>query len=290
MGGTLLVRPKWWRLGAVIAGLSLAALPAAVPNRPPELSQVGKPGELEAARILEQFRQAGIAGSFYLAIELRSLPRRGEERIFPGRLWGGREASGPVFRLEVEDGQGGSRRLILRNGVEGGVWRWAGSQVEQVAPAGAVAPLFPGVEVSAFDLQMPFLYWPEAQLEKLARAFGRPAYSYLFKSPPGFLAQGGGFAAARAYLDTQFNALMQTELVAANGSVLKTFYLVSLKKVGEQYVPRQADYRNEVTRDKTRFQVTGAALNLSVPAGAFAPASLAEAWAPPAAALILPVE
>jgi hypothetical protein len=270
--------------------LGQALIPAAAPNRPPELSQVGKPGELEAARILEQFRQAGIAGSFYLAIELRSLPRRGEERVFPGRLWGGREASGPVFRLEIEDGQGGSRRLILRNGVEGGVWRWAGGQVEPVAPAAAVAPLFPGVEVSAFDLQMPFLYWPEAQLEKLARAFGRPAYSYLFKAPPGFLEQGGNFAAARAYLDTQFNALMQTELVAANGGVLKTFYLVSLKKVGEQYLPRQADYRNELTRDKTRFQVTGAALNLPVPAGAFAPASLAEPWAPPAAALVLPVE
>ena len=251
---------------------------------------MGKPGDLEAARILEQFRQAGIAGSFYLAIELRSLPRRGEERVFPGRLWGGREANGPVFRLEIEDGQGGSRRLILRNGVEAGVWRWAGSQVEQVAPAAAVAPLFPGVEVSAFDLQMPFLYWPEAQLEKLARAFGRPAYSYLFKAPPAFLEQGGGFAAARAYLDTQFNALMQTELVAANGGVLKTFYLVSLKKVGEQYIPRQADYRNELTRDKTRFQVTGAALNLPLPAAAFAPASLAEPWAPPAAGLVLPVE
>jgi len=245
---------------------------------------------VEAARILERFRQAGIAGSFYLAIELRSLPRRGEERVFPGRLWGGREAGGPVFRLEVEDGQGEVRRLILRNGVEGGVWRWAGAQVEQVPPAAAVAPLFPGVEVSAFDVQMPFLYWPEAQLEKLARAFGRPAYSYLFKAPPGFLEQGGGYAAARAYLDTQFNALMQTELLAANGGVLKTFYLVSLKKVGEQYVPRQADYRNELTRDKTRFQATAAALNLSIPAGAFAPASLAEPWSPPAAALVLPVE
>ena len=290
MGPTVLVRPGWWRLGLVLVALGQAVTPAAAPNRPPELSQVGKPGELEAARILEQFRQAGIAGSFYLTIELRSLPRRGEERVFPGRLWGGREASGPVFRLEIEDSQGGARRLILKNGVEGGVWRWAGSRVEQVAPAAAVAPLFPGVEVSAFDLQMPFLYWPEAQLEKLARAFGRPAYSYLFKAPPGFLEQGGNFAAARAYLDTQFNALMQTELVAANGGVLKTFYLVILKKVGEQYVPRQADYRNELTRDKTRFQVTGAALNLPVPAGAFAPASLAEPWAPPAAALILPVE
>ena len=290
MVSTVLVRPAGWRLGLVLLIAGLDRLPAAAPNRPPELSQVGKPGDLEAARILEQFRQAGIAGSFYLAIELRSLPRRGEERVFPGRLWGGREAGGSVFRLELEDGQGGTHRLILRNGVEGGVWRWSAGRVEQVVPAASVAPLFPGVEVSAFDLQMPFLYWPEAQLEKLARAFGRPAYSYLFKAPPDFLEQGAGVAAARAYLDTQFNALMQTELVAANGGVLKTFYLVSLKKVGAQYIPRQADYRNELTRDKTRFQVTGAALNLSVPAGAFAPAALAEPWAPPPGSLVLPVE
>ena len=287
---TGLVRPAGWRLGLVLLLAGLASLPAAAPNRPPELSQAGKPGQLEAARILEQFRQAGIAGNFYLAIELRSLPRRGEERVFPGRLWGGREAGGAVFRLEVEDGQGGTHRLILRNGVEGGVWRWTAGRVEQLAPAASVAPLFPGVEVSAFDLQMPFLHWPEAQLEKLARAFGRPAYAYLFKAPAGFLEQGAGVAAARAYLDTQFNALMQTELIAANGGVLKTFYLVSLKKVGEQYVPRQADYRNELTRDKTRCQVTGAALNLPVSAGAFAPASLAEPWAPPAGDLVLPVE
>jgi len=290
MGPTVLVRPGVWRSGLAFITWGLLHLSAAAPSRSPELSQAGNPSEVEAARILERFRQAGIAGSFYLAIELRSLPRRGEERVFPGRLWGGREAGGPVFRLEVEDGQGEVRRLILRNGVEGGVWRWAGAQVGQVPPAAAVAPLFPGVEVSAFDVQMPFLYWPEAQLEKLARAFGRPAYSYLFKAPPGFLEQGGGYAAARAYLDTQFNALMQTELLAANGGVLKTFYLVSLKKVGEQYVPRQADYRNELTRDKTRFQATAAALNLSIPAGAFAPASLAEPWSPPAAALVLPVE
>jgi len=290
MGPTVLVRPGVWRSGLAFITWGLLHLSAAAPSRSPELSQAGNPSEVEAARILERFRQAGIAGSFYLAIELRSLPRRGEERVFPGRLWGGREAGGPVFRLEVEDGQGEVRRLILRNGVEGGVWRWAGAQVEQVPPAAAVAPLFPGVEVSAFDVQMPFLFWPEAQLEKLARAFGRPAYSYLFKAPPGFLEQGGGYAAARAYLDTQFNALMQTELLAANGGVLKTFYLVSLKKVGEQYVPRQADYRNELTRDKTRFQATAAALNLSIPAGAFAPASLAEPWSPPAAALVLPVE
>lgn len=290
MGPTVLARPGVWRSGLAFITWGLLHLSAAAPSRSPELSQAGNPSEVEAARILERFRQAGITGSFYLAIELRSLPRRGEERVFPGRLWGGREAGGPVFRLEVEDGQGGVRRLILRNGVEGGVWRWAGAQVEQVPPSAAVAPLFPGVEVSAFDVQMPFLYWPEAQLEKLARAFGRPAYSYLFKAPPGFLEQGGGYAAARAYLDTQFNALMQTELLAANGRVLKTFYLVSLKKVGEQYVPRQADYRNELTRDKTRFQATAAALNLSIPAGAFAPASLAEPWSPPAAALVLPVE
>ena len=99
-----------------------------------------------------------------------------------------------------------------------------------------------------------------------------------------------GIGAARAYLDTQANALMQTELINPSGKVVKSFSIVSLKKVGEQYLPKQADYRNEISRDKTRFQVTAAALNLGLPAAVFDPARLPVTVEPPAATLLVRID
>ena len=143
------------------------------------------------------------------------------------------------------------------------------------------------------------------RVERTARAaFGRthlrmvsassmiPAreYAFLFRAPATFSAPKPGVAAARAYLDTQYNALMQTELIGGDGRVLKSFSLIDLKKVGEQWLPKSADFRNAVTRDKTRFQVTGAALNLALPAEVFEPAGLAAEARPPAVEKITRIE
>lgn len=282
----------WRAFLFLLSLLAAAGLQGAAPaGAPPELSQIGKPNAEEAAQLLEQFRRAGLAGEFFLEFDFRALPRRGEEKVFKGRLWGGRSARGTVFRLEVINAAGKTERLLLRNGPQAGVWQVRDGSVIELEPAAALAPIVTGVEISAFDLQMPFLYWPDATLEKIARAgLGRPAYAYLFRAPPEWAARVPGVGAARAYLDTQANALMQTELINPAGKIVKSFSIVSLKKVGDQYLPKQADYRNELTRDKTRFQVTAAALNLRLPAAVFEPAALAAAIEPPAAALLVRID
>lgn len=278
-----------WRAFFFSAAVGPAGWAAAPGSSMPELAQVGKPSEVEAARILEQFRRAGVAGEFFFEFEFRTLPRRGEERTIRGRLWGGRSAEGSLFRVELDD-PAGAQRLLIKNGVAGAVWRWRAGRIEELDLAASFAPLVAGVEVSAFDLQMPFLYWPDAKLEKITRVFGRPSYAYHFAAPLPVQERQLGVGAARAYLDTQFNALMQTELLAPSGRVAKTFSLISLKKVGDQHIPRQADYRNETTRDKTRFQVTAAALQLRLPATAFVPDGLGAPLTPPPAALLTRIE
>ena len=80
----------------------------------------------------------------------------------------------------------------------------------------------------------------------------------------------------RIYLDTQFNALVQTELLGARNAVLKTFSLVDLKRIGEQWIPKTFDVRDDRTRDKTRLEVTAAGLNLDFSQTLFEPAQLAE--------------
>lgn len=264
---------------------------AAPASRPPDLAQVGKPDAAEAARLLEQFRRAGIPGQFYLEFDLRAMPRRGEERTYRGRLWGGRNERGAVTRVEITDASNATHRLLIQNGEEGAVWRANNSRVDKLGVAELLKPIIPGVEVTAFDLQMPYLYWPDATLEKMARSvLGRPALAYLVKAPAEFAAQHAEVTAARAYLDTAFNVLVQTELLGRGEQVIKTFSFLGLKKIGEQYVPKTADYRNEVTRDKTRLQVTGAALNLRLPATIFDAESLPQPIAPPSAAQIVRVE
>ena len=254
--------------------LATVVIRAAAPVAPPELSQLGRADELEAARILERFRASGVAGDFYLEFELRDLPRRGEERVYSGRLWGGRRSGAAVFRVEVTDSAGATQRLLLRNGVEARGWRWEGGRAVPLDEKSSLAPLIPGTEISAFDLQMPFLHWPGATLEKITRVWGRPSNAFVFRAPSVIGDGETAIAAARAYLDTQFNALMQTELINPAGRILKTYYLVSLKKVQDQHIPRQADYRNEVTRDKTRLEVAAAALNAAWPASTFEPGEL----------------
>ncbi len=275
-----------WRAFFVAACLPAALHGGAAPATPPELAQIGRLDAAETAALVQQFRRAGIAGEFFLRLQLLALPRKGVERTYDGRLWGGRNDQGTIFRLELTDAAGATHRLLIQNGERPAVWKWDGTAVVQLDVGAWFEPLLPGLEITAFDLQMPFLYWPAPAFDKIVRMLGRPSHAVVFRPPPGFAAPAPGLGAVRAYLDTQYNALFQTELIDASGAVAKTFSFLALKRIGDQHVPKQADYRNERTRDKTRLQVTGAALNLRLPAELFASASLARDAAPPAEGLV----
>ncbi len=275
-----------WRAFFVAACLPAALHGGAAPATPPELAQIGRLDAAETAALVQQFRRSGIAGELFLRLQLVAMPRRAPERIHEGRLWGARNDQGTVFRLELTDAAGATQRLLIQNGERPAVWKWNGTEAVQLDVGAWFAPLLPGLEITAFDLQMPFLYWPAPAFEKIVRMLGRPSHAVLFRPPAGFAAPAPGISAVRAYLDTQYNALFQTETIDASGAVAKTFSFLALKRIGDQHVPKQADYRNERTRDKTRLQVTAAALNLRLPGTLFESASLAADAAPPAVGLV----
>jgi hypothetical protein len=254
------------------------------------LAQVGLPDAAGARALLERFRSTGIAGDYYLEFELRALPRRGEERVYRGRLWGSRNDQGAITRIQLVDGAGGVHRWLLQNGPVAAAWSLAGTQVAVLPESFLLAPLIPGVELSAFDLLMPYLYWPDFKLTRLDRVRGRPAHTFVFRPPSAFAQAHPEVAAVRAYLDTQFNALMQAERLAANGAAITTFSLGELKKIGEQWMLKSIDLRNETTRDKTRFVVTAAALGLEFSSALFAPARLVEDVAPPRADRLVKID
>src|SRR5581483_2756048 len=210
--------------GAVVAALPMAA-------RAAETNAVPRPSAEQAAQLIEQVRRSGIAGDYYFEFELHELPRRGDERVFEGRLWGSHSEQGNLVRVELADADGKKHRLLVQGGERPAVWRAEGGPAQQLGAAQLFAPLIPGVEVTPFDLQMPFLFWPDVTFEGVAKVRGRDANAFLFRPPPALAAEHPELAGVRAYLDAQLNALVQTEQVDKNNRVTKTFALASLKTV-----------------------------------------------------------
>lgn len=104
--------------------------------------------------------------------------------------------------------------------------------------------------------------------------------------PAEIIAKRPQLTGVRVYLDTQFNALVQAEQIGAENALLKSITILDLKKVDDQWIPKSIDVRDEETRNKTRFAVTGVALGLDLLPMLFEPASLGEPVQPPPAGRI----
>lgn len=258
-------------------------------NRPaPRYLQLSPPDQKEGAKILREMRAAGPDGDYYLEFELRVLPRRGDERRVPGRLWGGRNGEGPVTRLSLRPvadaaspagGVGAARaeqRLLVQGGPRPAAWRWPaadGSSAIAVDDGALFTPLA-GTDLSAFDLQMPFLYWSDFVYEGKTRLNDRPADAFLLYPPASLAARRPDLAAMRVYLDSQYHALVKAEQLGENERVLKSMRVVALKKIGDQWMVKAVELRDETTRDRTRFLVTAAAMGRDFAGGVFDPGGL----------------
>jgi hypothetical protein len=282
------IRRAFFLTAALFAVPGFAAAPK--PAVAPPLTQVGKSDPTEARALLEQVRQ-GIAGNYFFEFQLRVMPRRGDEKLIPGRLWGGRRENGPVTRVALNVDKAGNasseRRLLIQGGRNAALWRWdAGAAVTPLGQASPFEPVLPETDLAAFDLQMPYLYWEKFEYEGLTRFRGRPAHVFVMLPPSDFAAKYKELSGVRVFLDTQYNAMVQTETLGSGKRVLKTLSLVDLKKVGEQWIPRTFDIRDERTRNKTRFDVLAAALDIDFSRTLFEPAQLSEPVRPPAEATL----
>lgn len=275
---------------ALIVAPAVPAVAQSRLNRPePRYLQSGKPDQQEGAALLKGVRSAGLSGDYYLEFDLRVLPRNEDEIRIPGRLWGSRNNDGPVTRLLLSGMRQGNtilpveRRILVQGGPRPAAWQWPasdGASAVAIDDSALFAPLA-GTDLSAFDLQMPFLFWSDFVYEGLTRLRGRPASTFLLYPPASIAARRPDLAGIRIYLDAQFNALVQAEQIGENGAVLKSMRVVDFKKIGDQWMVKTVELRDETTRNKTRFVVTAAALKLDFAGGLFDPGSLPSVISPP---------
>jgi hypothetical protein len=271
--------PAFLILPAILV-VRAAAGPSSV-EPAPDYAQIADVDQAAGRALLEQIRQTGLSGTHYFEFDLSLIPRRGDERVVPGRLWAGRNGPGPVLRIILDPGRADERRWLIQGGPHPSAWLRDGA-----APARAAEPLEPlwvGSEITAFDLQLPFpfLYWPDEALLGVNRIHGRPANAFLFRPPADFAGRHPDIAGVRAFFDTQYNFPEQTEILGRDGRPLKTWTLVDAKEVAGTWIPREFDVRNDATRDKARLDVTGAAVNLPPSASLFDRERLSDSGNPP---------
>jgi hypothetical protein len=261
---------------ACIAPKGALAQGPALPDRP------------TALLLLDHFRRSIWAEPVYAEFDLRQMPRRGDESVHRGRFWGGRNERGPVTRIELDVGKGGfTRRILAQGGVDGAVWTSDGALAGSRSESAVLEPLVAGVEMTPFDvLPMPYLFWLDAELTGTGRIRGRAAYIYVFTPSGEFAAAHPAVRSVRAYLDTQYDALVQSEITGPAGHVSKTLSLLELRKVGDRWIPEDVDVRNEATRDKTRLSLTAVAIGFTPAPSAFDPDLLGSPLAPPPAARV----
>lgn len=229
-----------------------------------------KADQADGARILGDFRQAGIAGTHWLSFELRVMPRKGAERILAGELFGTHGSQGPLSRLSLGDG-----RWLIQSGPAPAAWTASDSTVRPATTAETLQPVA-DTDFTLFDLQMPFLHWPDFVYEGLAKVRSRPAHRFLLYPPADFAVLRPDLSAVRVFIDTQFQALVQVEQLGPNGQPAKSVTLIDLKKVGGQWLVKSVDLRNHLTRGKTRLTFKAAALDLALPVETFTPAQLTQ--------------
>ncbi len=184
--------------------------------------------------------------------------------------------------------------LLVQNGPVPTVWSWDGVAAAKPLDVASLFSPVAGTNLTAFDLQMPFLCIGRISITRASyRMRICRAHQFLLHPPKNFAEKYPILKGVRVFLDTEFNALVQVELVGNGGQTLKTTSLLELKRIGKQRIPipKTFDVRDEVTRNKTRFVVKGATLGLKLPRDIFTVARLAGTVNPPETRRrIVPVE
>jgi len=215
---------------------------------------------------------------YSLQFQLRHMPRRGSETVKTGILYGPFLGCG-VSRLSVvRDSQKNNfSNFLLKNGEDPKFWNVTSNELQPIliSPEESLAPLVQGMNQTAFDLLMPFVFW-NGEYKNSGKVAGRPAHIFSFTCPPWITKVKPHWQNITLALDDAYDAPLRVEILGKSQIAERTLILRKFKKVGNRWIVKEIDCHDRKSRSVTRMIVTSAALGLDLDQTLFLPENLVQ--------------
>ena len=218
--------------------------------------------EAEAQTLLAGIRQVQLPPYYAFQFVLRYMPNRGDDKWMEGRLWGSWNSDVSSLRLYFPQcGKKGSMTCFSYTGENPDAYiAYNSDAAEKVPLEKTTEELIPGMGLTLFDIQMPYLHWKDSVYEGPIRFMGRPAHRFILY--PQKDKDYGSIGAVRVYIDEDYRAVLKAEVLDHSGNKLRSFEVGSLKKINDMWIVKKLNFVDEATKSKARVMIVAAALNV----------------------------
>ncbi len=215
----------------------------------------------ESAERWLEFTSSKLATDFCMDFTIRHIPRRGAETLYKGTIWGTEINGVSTMRLRLsKDGNEEFGDYILKSSKNfDSITKFENGEAIKLDYSAYHKPLLDGLIYTPFDLLMQYRYWKNVEY-KGADRIGQAVHYFDISAPKEFAEKFPQINVVRIALSREFNHPVQTEFFDSQKNLVKTSTLSSVKKVGDFWIARQIDLRNDITRDKDRLTFIAARL------------------------------
>ncbi len=235
---------------------------------------------------LQSLRNQRIDGDYCLKFQLIHKPRRGSSQYYDGTLYGSFSENRPMIRVLLKArGHLGSdlsgstvvlTEIIIHGGASSSAWlrRNLSDTFLLMQGTETLNPLVPNLLFRTFDLQMPYVHWPNycyVGPDRIGRAGGVQVFNmYPPAESPAALT---GVESVRISLDSSYSALRRASILLKGEVVDSVLETRSFAKVQNQWILREVALSDPTTKDCTSFKVSSVALGITLDSSIFNPVS-----------------
>lgn len=225
--------------------------------------------------LLQESNQSFYHHGFSMKINLRHMPRRGDESLCSGTITGPYLGCGlSRLTLDSRSERYSNEIFLLQNGRTPKIWRaFSGTTKSHlISSRESLEPLVSGMNQNAFDLLMPFVFW-KGTYETSGKVAGRPAHLFSFQCPDWMTQEKPSWKKITLALDDAYDAPLRVEVLGGDSVPKRTLILRSFKKIQDRWIVKEIDCRDRETGSVTRMKITSVALNLDFEPAIFSPLS-----------------